>query len=99
MKFSFNINTHRNNLLLNICDDYLLGKNITDDGVDINITSTYYGGNALIEKYSAIDLLKKYNIINMVGRNIVALSIKLGIGSKQGTKKIGGIPFLIIFKM
>jgi hypothetical protein len=35
----------------------------------------------------------------MVGKEIISLSITLGIGSENGIKEIDGIPFLIVFKM
>jgi len=35
----------------------------------------------------------------MVGKEIVSLSVNMGIGSEGGIKEIDGIPFLIVFKM
>jgi hypothetical protein len=35
----------------------------------------------------------------MVGKEIISLSVDLGIASENGVKKIDGVPFLIIFKM
>jgi len=33
----------------------------------------------------------------MVGKDIISLSVELGIGSEKGVKKVDGVPFLIIF--
>jgi hypothetical protein len=35
----------------------------------------------------------------MVGKQIISLSVSLGIGALNGVKEIDGIPFLIVFKM
>ena len=84
--------------MLNICDSHLLGKNIADDKITMNISKNYYC-DRLVEKEEAEDLLKQCSSINMVGKETVSLSISLGIGSYQGVKEINGVPFLLIFKM
>ena len=35
----------------------------------------------------------------MVGKEIISLSVNMGIGSQKGVKEIDGIPFLIVFKV
>ena len=98
MQFSARVTDYQNNMMLNICDADLLGKNIVDGELNMNISESYYG-EKLIEKEEAQSLLKRSSIINMVGENTVSLSIELGIGSQNGVKKISNIPFLIVFKM
>ena len=53
----------------------------------------------VVEKEEAKDLLRRANNINMVGKEIISLSVNMGIGSQEGVKEVDGIPFLIIFKM
>ena len=98
MQFSARITDYQNNMMLNICDAELLGKNIVEGELNMNISENYYG-EKLIEKDEARTLLKQSSIINMVGENTISLSIELGIGSENGIKKISNIPFLIVFKM
>ncbi len=98
MQFSVRVSDYQKNTMLNICDSELLGKKITQDELNMNISENYYGGK-LVEKEEAKSLLKNSSIINMVGKESVSLSIELGIGSENGVKTISGIPFLIIFKM
>ena len=98
MLFSVRITNHQNDMMLNICDAHLLGKNIIDDKFKMNISKSYYG-ERLVEKDEAENLIKKCSSINMVGKDTVSLSISLGIGSQKGVKEIDGIPFLIIFKI
>ena len=98
MQFSARVTDYQNNMMLNICDVDLLGKNIVEGELNMNIGESYYG-EKLIEKEEAKKLLKQSSIINMVGKNTISLSIELGIGSENGIKKISNIPFLIVFKM
>ena len=98
MQFSVRVADYQKNVMLNICDAELLGRNIVQDEFNINISKSYYG-EKLVEKDEATILLKKSSIINMVGKETVSLSIKLGIGSETGIKTISDIPFLIVFKM
>jgi len=98
MRFSVKVTEHQKNLMLNICDADLLGKSISENELTMKISESYYG-NEIIEIGEATKLLESSNIINMVGKNTVSLSLELGIGSENGVKKISGVPFLIIFKM
>ncbi len=98
MQFSVRVSDYQKNTMLNICDSELLGKKIIQDELNIHISESYYG-EKLVEKEEAKSLLKNSLIINMVGKETVSLSIKLGIGSKNGIKTISGIPFLIVYKI
>ena len=98
MPFAVRQTDYQKNPMLNICDAELLGKTIVEGELNMHISESYYG-EKLIEKEEAQSLLKQSSIINMVGENTVSLSIELGIGSKNGIKKISNIPFLIVFKM
>jgi len=60
--------------------------------------SKSYFAERLVKQNEAEELLKKYTIINMVGEETISLSVKLGIGSSKGVKKINDIPFLLVFK-
>ena len=98
MQFSARVTNYQNNTMLNICDIDILGKNIVEGELHMNISESYYG-EKLVEKEEAKKLLKQSSIINMVGKNTISLSIELGIGSENGIKTISNVPFLIVFKM
>ncbi|MFQ5532165.1 MAG: DUF424 domain-containing protein [Candidatus Nanoarchaeia archaeon] len=98
MQFSVRVTNHQNNLMLNICDAHLLGKNVVKENLTMNISKSFYG-ERIVEKQEAENLLKKCSTINMVGKDTISLSVSLGIGSHQGVQEIDGIPFLIVFKM
>jgi len=98
MQFSVKITDYQKNQMLNICDIDLLGKNIIQDQLNMNISKSYYG-EKIIEDEEAKSLIKNSSIINMVGKETISLSLELGVGSENGVKVVGGVPFLIVFKM
>ena len=96
--FSAHLIHHNDGLMLNICDADLLGKTLNRGNFTLKISEKYYA-EKVVDKEEAKDLLKRSNSINMVGKEIIALSVTMGIGSQGGVKEIDGIPFLIVFKM
>ncbi len=98
MQFSVKVSNYQKNTMLNICDVELLGKQISQDELNMKISESYYG-EKLVDAEEAKSLLKNSSIINMVGKKVISLSIELGIGSKNGIKTISDVPFLIVFKI
>ena len=96
--FSARLINHKDTCMLNICDTELLGRTLNKGNFTLKITDNYYA-EKIVEKEEAKDLLRSSNSINMVGKEIIALSVDMGIGSEDGIKEIDGIPFLIVFKM
>lgn len=98
MSFSVRTTDYQKSLMLNICDADLLGKDVSENDLKLHISKQYYG-EKIVSKNEAEDLLKSSAIINMVGKETISLSIKLGVGSETGVKIIGGVPFQIVFKL
>ena len=96
MQYSVRISDYQKNTLVNMSDTELIGRNIIDGELKINISENYYG-KQIVEKDEAISLLQSASIMNLVGKETISLAIELGIGSKDGVKIISDIPFLIIF--
>jgi len=98
MQFSVRVSDYQKKTMLNICDAELLGKKIVQDDLTVNISESYYG-DRFVDQKEAESLLQSASIINMVGKETVSLSVKIGIGSENGIKIISDIPFLIVFNM
>jgi len=96
--FSARLINHNDTLMLNICDTDLLGRTLKRDNFTLKITEKCYAEKA-VEKEEAKDLLRRSNNINMAGKEIISLSVDMGIGTQDGIKEIDGVPFLIVFKM
>lgn len=97
MSFAVKTINYQQNLMLNICDAELVGRTIKKDDFSMTISKSYFA-ERFVEQSEAEELLKKYSIINLVGKETISLSLNLGIGSTKGVKEIEGIPFLLVFK-
>ena len=96
MEFSVRVTDYQKNVMLNMCDAELIGKDVIDGELKIHISENYYG-NDKVDKNEAASLLKSASILNLVGKETISLATDLGIGSESGVKVISEIPFLIVF--
>jgi len=96
--FSARLINHNDTYMLNICDADLLGTTLNRGNFTLKISEKCYA-QKVVEKEEAKELLRRSDNINMAGKEIISLSVDLGIGSQDGVKEIDGVPFLIVFKM
>ena len=96
--FSASLINHNDTCMLNICDSELLGSTLNRGSFTLKISEKYYA-QKVVGKEEAKELLRRSNNINMVGKEIISLSVNMGIGTQEGIKEIDGIPFLLVFKM
>ncbi|MGD1835282.1 MAG: DUF424 family protein [Nitrososphaeraceae archaeon] len=87
---------YQNSLMINICDIELLGKNINENNVNINISPKFF--NERINKQEIKELLTNCSIANLIGVKIVEMALKSGLAKKESVKIISDVPFLMIFK-
>lgn len=97
MAFAVKVVNYQRNKMLNICDVELVGRTLVQSDLTMNISKSYYAERIVDEK-EATQLLQNSSIINMVGIKTIELSVKIGVGSSKGVKKIDGVPFLLVFK-
>lgn len=95
-KFYMRKMNYQGSLMLNICDEELLGKNIESDTVNINITSEFF--NETVNENDITILLKRCSIANLIGQRIVDKTLSLGLAKRNSIKIVSDIPFLMIFK-
>jgi hypothetical protein len=97
MPFAVRTVTYQQKKMLNICDVDLVGRTLSKSDFTLNISRSYFA-ERIIEREEAEELLKASSIINMVGKETISLSVKMGIGSSKGVKEIDGVPFLLVFR-
>ncbi len=83
--------------IVNICDIHLVGKEINQNDLTINLSKDYFYQEEITTK-EAVKILKSASIINLVGNDIVNLALNLNLAKKNSVKIIENIPFLMIFK-
>lgn len=83
--------------LVNICDLELLGKTVQGNGVNMKISEDYFNGR-VINIQEALELVKNSYIANLVGDRIIQRTLEAKLASGQAVKRMGSVPFLMIFK-
>lgn len=95
-KFYMRKMNYQGSLMVNICDEELLGKNIESDTLNITITNEFF--NEIVNENDITRLLKRCSIANLIGRRVVDKTLSLGLAKKESIKIVSDIPFLMIFK-
>jgi hypothetical protein len=86
-----------NALLVNICDEELLGSTVQGNGIDMHISREYFGGEKVSEN-EAIELVRHSTIVNLAGSRIVDKVVEAQLASKLAVKTVGDVSFLMIYK-
>ena len=82
--------------MINICDLDLVGKVINKDDFTINISKEYFHEEEINEE-EATSLLKSSSMLNLAGKNVVALALRLKLARENSVKVIEDVPFLMVF--
>jgi len=95
--FSVRSSDYRGNVLVNICDEELIGRTVTDGKLQMHISKEFYFGE-LVNKGEALRLIRTCAIVNLAGERSVSLAVDNGMGAKEAVREIEGVPFLMIYK-
>jgi hypothetical protein len=85
-------------LVIAICDQELIDKQLEFKNFKIKISKSFYG-ERLIDEDIAIKLMNKSTIGNLTGKKIVDLAEKNGFITKENIISIDGIPHAQFVKM
>lgn len=83
--------------MVDICDLELVGSQIEQDGLVINLNREYYQ-QEVIGLDEASELLQKCDIANLVGQRIIRHAVSMRMAKEISVKRISGVPFLMIYK-
>jgi len=81
----------KQDLVVAICDQNLLDKELAHLNSKIKISKDFYGGK-LITEHVAIRLLEKATIANLFGKEIIDVAERNGFIIKENSILIDGIP-------
>jgi len=82
--------------MINICDLNLVDIVINKGDFAINISKEYFHDEEIDEEEAA-SLLKSSSMLNLVGKNVVALALRLKLAKENSVKVIEDVPFLMVF--
>jgi hypothetical protein len=84
-------------ILVNICDEELLGTTVKSGEIEMPISKDYFGGEKVNES-QAIELVKGSSIVNLAGSRIVRKIVQANLASPHAVKSVGDVSFLMIYK-
>ncbi|MDP3027473.1 MAG: DUF424 domain-containing protein [Nanoarchaeota archaeon] len=81
-----------------ICDSELLGKKFEQGNLQLDLTGEFFKGDEKSEK-EVFEIMKDASTedasFNIIGKQATQLALKSGIISKEGIKKVQGVPFAL----
>jgi hypothetical protein len=88
---------YQGSVMINICDEELIDRKVSEGKLEINITKDYFG-QQMVEENEAAELLHSCAIANLIGERIVGKAVGMKLASSMSVRTISGVPFLMIFK-
>ncbi len=89
--------SYMNLKMVNVCDEEILGKELKEGELVVNISKDYFLGFRVGEG-KALQLVKEADIVNLVGNRIVELVLREGLAHPDAVRKIQGVSFLMIYR-
>jgi hypothetical protein len=82
-----------------VCDSDLLGKKFEEGMFQLDVKEGFYKGEEMSEEQAAdviFRMSREDATFNIVGEKSVAVAVNAGIITKEGIKKIQGVPFALV---
>lgn len=81
--------------IIAVCDDAILGKSFTGNGMQIMVSEHFYKGDYTTKEETAT-ILKRDADFNLVGTETITLGLALGIITNEHLLTIGDVPHAIV---
>jgi hypothetical protein len=95
--FAVRTQEYKGNVLVNICDEELIGRTVTEGKLKMHISKEFYFSE-MVDAAEALELIKTCAIVNLVGHRSVSLAVENHIGARQAIREIEDVPFLMVYK-
>ena len=95
--FSVRTTEYNGSVLVNICDEELIGKTVSEGRLKVHISGDFYSGE-VVGKGEALRLIRTCSVVNLAGRRSVSLAVDNEIGAREAVREIEDVPFLMIYK-
>ncbi len=88
---------YRGTILVNICDEELVGTTVEEGRLKVHLSKEYYSGE-VVDKGEALRLIRTCSIVNLAGERSVSLAVENSVGAPEAIREIAEVPFLMIYK-
>ena len=88
---------YQDSIMVNICDLYLVDKQIRHEDITIYIKKNYWM-DKVADENEIESYLKKSSISNLAGKETVEKAIKMNLAKRSSVKYFSDVPFLMIYK-
>ena len=95
--FSVRTAQYKGTILVNICDEELVGRTVTEGKLKVCLSKDFYSGE-VVDKGEALRLIRTCSIVNLAGSRSVSLAVENRVGAPEAIREIEEVPFLMIFK-
>jgi uncharacterized protein len=95
--FSVRTAEYQGTILVNICDEELVGKTVSEGQLKVHLSSEFYSGE-VVGKGEALRLIRTCSIVNLAGSRSVSLAVDNKVGAPEAVREIEEVPFLMIYK-
>ena len=95
--FSVRTAEYKGTILVNICDEELVGRTVTEGKLSVHLSKEFYSGE-VVNRGDALRLIRTCSIVNLAGSRSVSLAVDNRVGSPEAIREIEEVPFLMIYK-
>jgi uncharacterized protein len=95
--FSVRTAEYKGTILVNICDEELVGRTVTEGRLRVHLSKDFYSGE-VVDTGEALRLIRTCSIVNLAGARSVSLAVDNEVGSPEAVREIEEVPFLMIYK-
>jgi len=96
-RFSVRTSEFQGTVLVNICDEELVGRTFSEGKLKVHLSPDFYSGE-VVGTGEALRLIRTCSIVNLAGHRSVHLAVDNDIGNPEAIREIEETPFLMIYK-
>lgn len=95
--FSVRTSEFQGTVLVNICDEELVGRTVSEGKLKVHLSPEFYSGE-VVDMGEALRLIRTCSIVNLAGPRTVRLAVDNDVGNREAIKEIEQVPFLMLYK-
>lgn len=95
--FSVRTADYKGTILVNICDEELVGRTVSEGNLEVHLSKEFYSGE-VVNTGEALRLIRTCSIVNLAGLRSVSLAVENKMGAPEAVREIQEVPFLMIYK-